>query len=275
MIKRIFFISVISLTLIGSSYGQYLHIGAKSFFMAKIYMGFFKYDLADYVYYFSNEYNETIRFGGLEDSESKSYKPYPDIYIRYNSKNHLFFQADVFAMNFTNEAKYKNSVDYSVYTQVFNPLNEKENLGYNSIKLNWSFYGTSVSAGFIFAKSKSLRPFIFGGGSALFLMQLNQGDFYDDSRQIRNDIIFSNLSTFKKTTFYITGGVGFQYKAFSVDFYYRNTIADADIYADSYINAEDISLVNRPNYDYFDSFNVSVSLNLLSFNLSKNKMKNQ
>ena len=252
---------------------QFLHIGANTFITPKIYMGFFEYDETEYVYYFSNEYNETIRFSGLEGSEAKGYYPYPDIYIRYDNRNHLFFKLDVFGFWFTNEAIYKNSIDFDEYTYIFNPFNEDENLGYNTLKMKWAFAGNSLSAGYIFFKSKALRPFVFGGISSLYLLSLEQGPYYEDTRQLRNDIIFSNLSTFKRTTFYIHGGIGLKYKALSVDFYYRNTIADADIYANNYFDAEDISLAKRPNYDYFDSINISLSLNILSFNLSKNRLK--
>jgi len=275
MLKRIFLITVSILLFSTSSYSQFLHFGLKSFMMPQIYMSFFEYEETDYVYYFSNEYNETIRFSGLEESDTKSIVPYPDIYIRYNNRNHLFFQAEFFAMWFSNEAKYKNSVDFNQYSEVFNPFNERENLGYNTLKLDWAFTGNTVTIGYLLSKTKTLRPYFFAGGTALYLMKLDQGKFYDDDRQLRNDIIFSNLSTFKKTTLYVTGGFGFQYKALSFDFYYRNTIADADIYANTYYEGEveDFSLADRPNYDYFDSINISISLNLLSFNLSKNKLK--
>ncbi|MCF6365320.1 MAG: hypothetical protein L3J35_03875 [Bacteroidales bacterium] len=272
MFKRILILSF-AVLLCSSVYGQFLHFGVKTFITPKIYMKFFEYEATDYVYYFSNEKNETIRFSGLEESEANSNKPYPDIYIRYDVRNHLFFQAELFGTWFTNEAKYLNSVDFPEYTQVFNPVNERENLGYNTIKLQWGFTGNSLSIGYIFSKTKALRPYIFAGGTALYLMKLEQGKFYDDERQLRNDIIFSNLSTFKKTTLYAHGGFGFKYKALSFDVYYRNTIADADIYANNYFDSEDISISNRPNYDYFDSLNISISLNILSFNLSKNHLK--
>ena len=274
MFKRLFLISVSFLLFSISSYGQFLHFGVKTFMTPKIYMTFFDYDETDYVYYFSNENNETIRFSGLEESETKSRTPFPDIYVRYNNRNHLFFQAELFAMWFSNEAKYKNSVDFDKYTQTFNPYNDRENLGYNTLKLNWSFTGSTLIAGYLFSKTKAFRPYVFLGATTLYLMRLDQGKFYSDERQLRNDIIFSNLSTFKKTTLYVTGGFGFQYKAFSFDAYYRNTVADADIYANNYYeNLTNISLTDRPNYDYFDSVNISISLNILSFNISKNKLK--
>jgi len=273
MFKRILFTTGIILLISNATFSQFLHFGFKSFMTVQSNMAFFEYDATDYVYYFSNEFNETIRFSGLEETETQSLTPFPDLYVRYNSRNHLFFQAEVFGMWFTNEAKYKNSVDFSEYTSTFNPDNDKANLGYNTIKMNWGFIGTSLSTGYLFFKTKALRPYLFGGGTILYLMKLDQGKFYDDSRELRNDIIFSNISTFKKTTYYLHAGIGFQYKAFSMDFYLRNTISDVDIYANNYIDIEDINLVNRPNYDYFDSFNVSISLNILSFNLSKNRIK--
>ena len=273
MLKRILLLSVLIFLFSVSSYSQFLHIGLKSFMTPKIYIGYFEYEATDYVYYFSNEYNETIKFSGLEESETKSYMPFPDLYIRYNNRNHLFFQAEFFATWFTSEAKYKNSVDFQEYTQVFNPVNERENLGYNTLKMNLIFTGNSLSAGYLFSKAKSLRPYIFVGLTSYYLMRLEQGKYYDDDRQLRNDIIFSSLSTFKKTTFSIHGGVGLKYKALSFDVYFRNGITYTDIYADNYFDAEDISLTDRPNFDYFDTINISVSLNLLSFNLSKNQLK--
>jgi len=272
MLKRIFFTIIISLLMSSISYSQFFHIGLKSF-MTMSNMTFFEYKNTDYVYYFSNEKNETIRFSGLEETNTITKTPFPALYLRYNNRNHLFIQAEVFGLWFTNEAKYKNSVDYSQYISSFNPDNDEDNLGYNTIKMNWSFVGTSFSIGYLFFKTKALRPFIFIGGSTLHLMKLEQGKFYDDTRQLRNNIIFSNLSTFKKTTYYLHSGLGFQYKAFSIDAYYRNSVGDTDIYANNYIEAEDISLTNRPNYDFFNSFNISISLNLLSFNLSKNRNK--
>ena len=95
MSKRILFFTVSILIFSTSSYSQFLHFGLKSFMTPKIYMGFFEYEATDYVYYFSNEYNETIRFSGLEESEANSFTPFPDLYIRLNSRNHLFFQADL------------------------------------------------------------------------------------------------------------------------------------------------------------------------------------
>lgn len=272
MSKRIL-LFLFFVTIYFTSFSQFLHIGANTFITPKIYMGFFNYEETEYVYYFSNQYNETIRFSGLEESESKGFYPYPDIYIRYDNRNHIFFRFDIFGFWFTNEAKYKNSVDFDSYTNVFNPFNERQNLGYNTLKMKWAFTGNSLSTGYIFFKAKAIRPYIFGGITAMYLMSLKQGQYYEDDRQLRNEIIFSNLSTFKRTTFYVHGGAGIKYKAFSVDFYYRNTIADADIYANNFFDIENISLADRPNYDYFDSINISVSLNILSFNLSKKRTK--
>ena len=85
MFKRLFLISVSFLLFSISSYGQFLHFGVKTFMTPKIYMAFFDYDETDYVYYFSNENNETIRFSGLEESETKSRKGSTRTAIRPNS----------------------------------------------------------------------------------------------------------------------------------------------------------------------------------------------
>ncbi|NJO93026.1 MAG: hypothetical protein HC831_31765, partial [Chloroflexia bacterium] len=192
------------------------------------------------------------------------------LYVRYENGNNLFFQFDVFARWSSNEAKYENSVDFAEYADVFNPESELENLGYNSIKLKWAFLGNSLTAGYVFLKTKTLRPYVFGGISTYYLMSLKPGDFYEDTRSIRNGIIFGNLNTFKTVTFYYRGGLGLKYHGLSLDVYFENNLLPIDKFADSEDDSNQY-YDNRPNYKNLATVNVSLSLNLLSFNLIKNK----
>ncbi len=255
---------------------QFLHVGVKSFFALQLSMQYVSYNTTDYVFYFANQNNETIRFSGFESSEIKSLTPFPDIYVRYDLGNNIFFQFDAFAMWFTNEAKYNNSVDFSEYSETFNPDSQLENLGYNSIKLNWGFWGNSLTAGYVFLKSKAIRPYIFVGSSTMHLTKLDAGDYYTGTRDNRNNIIFSNLSTFKRVTFHSHGGIGLKYYGFAIEFFVKNSVGEIDIFSDR-INLNDnvISLSERPNYNSFSSVNVALSLNLYSFNLSKKQKETQ
>jgi hypothetical protein len=246
---------------------QFLHFGLRTFNTPMQKIDFHEYEISNYVYYFSNEYNETIRFSGFESTNTKSYIPFPDLYIRFDKGNNLSFQADVFSTWFSNEAKYKNSVDYSDYAEVFNPNSELENLGYNSIRLKWFFIGNSFTTAYTFFKTKTLRPFIYGGISSYYLMSFKPGNFYQDTRSVRNGIIFNNLNSFKTVTFYYRTGAGFKYKGFSADVFMENNLGKIDMYEKS--DKDDKYYSNRPNYKSLKSFNVSVSVNLLSFNLLK------
>ena len=274
MKKTLLLTSVIMLLTVSVGFSQFVHVGVKSFMAFQHAMGYYEYETTDYVYYFANESNETIRFSGFESSVVTSFMPFPDIYIRYNLGNNLFFQLDYFALWFKNEASYNNSVDFSEYSETFNPNSAQENLGYNSIQLKWSFWGNSLTAGYIFMKTKALRPYIFGGFATFHLMALLQGDYYKDTRYHRNEIIFANLSTFKKITGHSHLGMGLQYHGFSIDLYYRWSNGKIDVYADKFgINDRNISLEERPNYEFFRSVNLAVSLNLFSFYTKKKKKK--
>ena len=144
MFKRVFILLLI-ITSTNLSFGQFLHIGARGFITPGIIMDFYTYEPTDYVYYFSNDRNETFRFAGFETGTITSFAPSPDIYLRYDLGNHLYFQTDFFSMKFTNEAKYNNSVDYKEFVQEFNPNGNIDNLEYNTIKLRWKFSGNSFS----------------------------------------------------------------------------------------------------------------------------------
>ena len=270
MKKTLLLTVVIIFLSISVSYSQFLHVGVKSFMSIQHAMGYFEYETTDYVYYFANEQNETIRFSGFESSTETSFTPYPDLYLRYNLGNNIFFQFDIFALWFKNEAKYNNSVDFSEYSETFNPNSEQENLGYNSIQLKWAFWGNSLTAGYIFMKTKALRPYIFVGFATYHLLALEPGDFYTDTRYFRNEIIFSNLSTFRKITSHSHLGIGLQYHGFSVDCFIRGSNGVIDIYADKFDkNNRNVSLEERPNYEFFRSFNIAISINLFSFYLKK------
>ena len=254
--------------------GQFFHIGIRAFNTPYQKMSFYQYDINDYVYYFANEQNETIRFNGFQASETSSYVPYPSLYVRYDKGNNLFFQFDFFARWASNEAKYENSVDFSEYADVFNPESELPNLGYNSIKLKWAFLGNSLTAGYVFLKTKTLRPYVYGGLSAYYLMSLKPGDYYEDTRTVRNDIIFKNLNTFRTVTLYYRGGVGVKYHGLSLDVYLENNLLGIDKNSDN--DDDDVSdeyYNGRPNYESLTTINVSLSLNLFSFNLIKNQNK--
>jgi hypothetical protein len=253
--------------------GQFLHIGLKAFNTPYQKMTYFQYDINDYVYYFSNEYNETIRFNGFEVSETSSYIPFPGIFLKYDIGNNLFLQADVFTSWFSNDAKYKNSVDFSEYANVFNPNSELQNLGYNNIKLKWAFMGHSFTAGYVFFKTKTLRPFVYGGISTQYLLSFKPGDYYQDTRSIRNGIIFNNLNTFKTVTFYYKLGAGFKYHGLSMDIYLQDNLGDIDKYSFS-DNSQNIYHNGRPNFKGLSSINISLSFNLLSFNLIKGQSLN-
>ncbi|RLD69872.1 MAG: hypothetical protein DRJ10_20965 [Bacteroidetes bacterium] len=273
IMKKIqFFLFLLMLIPVINVNGQFLHVGIKTFISPYQSMSFYQYDINDYVYYFANEYNETIRFSGFETSESQSYIPFPSLYVKYDKGNNLFFELGVFARWSNSEAKYQNSVDFSEYANVFNPDSELKNLGYNSINLKWSFLGNSLTAGYAFLKTKTIRPYVYGGISALYLMNLQPGDYYEDTREVRNEIIFKNLSTFRTVTLYYKAGIGLKYHGLSLDVYLENNLGSLDKNADNDDDDEADEYYNgRPNYDSFTSINVSLSLNLLSFNFSKNQ----
>ncbi len=280
MFKRYLILSVI-LFYSALSFSQFFHIGARAYMSPIINMDYFEYDVTDYVYYFSNQQNETIRFSGFESSTIKSNYVSPDIYIRFDWGNHVFFQADLFAMQFNNEAKYKNSIDYKDFVQEFNPYGDIDGLEYNTIKLKWKFMGNSVSMGYRFSKTKALRPYVFGGLTVMYLQdfQHNTIDITLENQRNINEIVFTNLDTYKLVTYHSHLGFGLKYHALSLDIYSTLSLPnqDVDIYAEDYYenstNEDEVSLSNRANYMSFNTFNVSLSLNLLSLNLTKKDLK--
>ena len=289
MVKR-FFILLLFISSTNLSFGQFLHLGARGFVSPIIIMQYYEYDVTDYVFYFSNDRNETIRFSGFEFSTITSFAPSPSIYVRYDLGNHVFFQTDLFYMKFLNEAKYKNSVDYKDYVQEFNPDGTIDNLEYNSLNLKWKFAGNSLSVGYKLFKSKGLRPFIFAGISTMYLLDFEHKTRIDKAKsqidsslvapdRAYEDIIFKNLDTFELLTYHYHFGLGFKYNAVSFDFYATSSLPNTniDIYADKFnegFNYDgEITLSERANYKSMISMNFSLSINLLSFNLTKKDLK--
>lgn len=282
MYKKLIIFSL-SVLIYASSYGQFLHLGAKAFFTPVTNMNYYDYDVTDYVYYFSNQRNETIRFSGFETSSFKSNFVSPTIYIRYDWGNHVFFQADFFHMTFSNSAKYKNSVDYKDFVDEFNPDGEIDGLEYNKIKLKWKFWGNSLSLGYRLAKAKALRPHLFIGATILYLNDFQHyaaTTVIKENQRLVNEIVFKNLDTYNLTTFYYHFGLGFKYHAVSLNVYITSSMPNkpVDIYADNYeegkkYTKKDISLSGRANYKSLTTLNTSLSINLLSFNLTKKDLK--
>lgn len=267
------FLSMFSLLTTKNANAQFLHFGIKTFMSPVIRMSYYKYNATNYVFYFSNEYNETIRFGGMDSSQIKSLSPYPDIFLKYEGRNHFFARAELFAFWFKNEAFYKNSVDFSEYAEEYNPSSERPNLGYNSINLKWAFWGTSVNIGYKFFKAKALRPFLSLGLTRLQLISLKPGDYYQKEREVRNTIIFYNLSTFEEVTYYLRSGFGFQYHGIELEAFLQSSLGEnLDINRN---NEGEISLYNSgiPNYKSFATFNISLGINLYSINFIKNSEK--
>ena len=245
---------------------KFLHFGIRPFFTYTD-MAFSDWRDIGFTYYFANEKNETIISNEFSWDETITYTPFPDIYLRYNFGNNLFFQVDFFALWFTNVIKYKNSVDISEYSQTFNPAGNIENLGYNQIKLKWFFTGNTFSTGIEFLKTKKIQPVIFGGFSSFYLMSFKPGDYYQ-MRSYRNKIIFANLDSYKLLTFYWYYGGGLKYRGFTIDFFSQ--------YSQLSIDANDCfgcTNVKATVYSWLITYNISISINLLSFNLNKNKLQ--
>ncbi len=269
-IKLILFTVIITSSLFANA--QFLHYGVKTFTSPILSMEFYQYDQNEYVFYFANEENETIRFDGLDTPRIQSLKPYPAIYVRYDKNVRWFFQFEAFYFWFKNEATYRNSVDLADYSETFNSENNQEILNYNSLQLKWRFAGNRFIAGYTFNKTKAIRPFIFTGISVMYLMNLKMGDTYD-SRDYRNNIIFNHLATFSPVTFYNTSGMGLQYQGIRVSLYFQRSTGDIDIYAKDYKENSTLSIDEpHPNYKYISGGFLSLSVNLFSKNTSKSKL---
>jgi len=273
---RLFIITLFTITTLNTN-AQLLHFGVKIFITPLIDMQYYTYDPTKYVFYFANNYNETIRFEGLEKTIDTTNKtkiiPYPQIFIKYESKNHFLARFELFTQWFRNSARYKNSVDFSDYASVFNPSSELENLGYNSIQMKWAFWGTTTTIGYKFFKAKAFRPFVTGGYTLLHLTRLEAGDYYNDTREVRNTIIFHNLRTFKKNTHYSRIGIGFQYHGIEFESYWQANVSEQiDIYANNAAPLDEYNSGIR-NYKKFRTLNISLGFNLYSINLLNNNQK--
>lgn len=258
------------LAIIGlSANAQFLHYGIKTFASPYLSMEFYQYDQNEYVFYFANEKNETIRFDGLDTSKIESMRPYPSVFVRYDFDERWFIQAEGFYFFFKNEASYKNSVDLTDYTETFNSANNQQILNYNSLQLKWRFSGLRVFGGYTFMKTKSIRPFFFTGFSVMFLMNLKMGDTYQ-SRDYRNYIIFNHLATFAPVTFYNTSGFGLQYQGIRISSYTQRSTGNIDIFASEYKKNNSLSIDEpHPNYRYMFGQFISLSVNLFSKNKTK------
>ncbi|MBN2891530.1 MAG: hypothetical protein JXL97_06670 [Bacteroidales bacterium] len=251
------------------SNAQFIHYGIKTFASPYLEMEFYQYDQNEYVFYFANENNETIRFDGLDTSRIKSMKPYPAVYVRYDLNIRWFVQAEAFYFFFKNEASYRNSVDLSEYSQTFNSTNNQEILNYNSLQLKWRFSGIRVFVGYTFMKTKSIRPYVFSGFSTMFLMNLKMGDTYME-RDYRNLVLFSHLATFAPVSFYNTSGFGLQYQGIRLSGYVLRSTGYIDIFASEYKKNTGLSLDEQhPNYKYMFGQFISLSVNLFSKSYTK------
>lgn len=250
---------------------QFLHFGAGVFTSPAITMEYFPHGLTDYVYYFANEKNETIRFSDWEYTEIDSKTAYPNIYIRFDIGNYLYVQTDLFYTYFSNKVKFKNSVDYKDFIPYFNPDGTYPDVGYNSLDLDWSFWGNSLEIGWAFRKTKSFRPTIFLGLTMYHLASFGPSNSFWEQRERfeRNTIILNNLDTFKKRTLTGKAGIGLKYHGITLEFYAtqaNGNVDDGETLENGLIN-------KRANYSDFGTLNVALNINLLSFNLSKNRIK--
>jgi len=272
---KTFFVLILFLIINFSVRAQFVHLGVKSFTSPYLYMEFFKYDQNEYVFYFANEQNETIRFDGIKDALIQSLKPYPAIYVRYDKGVRWFFEFGAYYFWFKNEASYKNSVDLAEYSSIFNSTNNQQILDYNSMQLKWRFAGNQFLLGYIFMKSKSIRPFIFTGMSSMYLMNLKMGDYYQE-RSYRDYIIFNHLATFAPITLFNTSGIGFQFHGIRLSFYNLRSIGNIDIYADDYKQNSTLSIDEpHPNYKYLQGGFISLSVNIFSVNTQKSELSDE
>lgn len=257
------------------SQAQFLHFGVKTYTSPYLYLEFYKYNQNEYVFYFANEQNETIRFDGIKDSQIKSLKPYPSIFLRYDKGVRWFFEFGAYYFWFKNEASYQNSVDLADYSSIFNSANNQQILDYNSLQLKWRFAGNQFLVGYVLMKSKSIRPFIFTGLSSMYLMNLKMGDTYRE-RNYRDNIVFNHLATFAPLTFYNTTGFGLQFHGIRLSFYTLRSVGNIDIYALDYKKNSSLTVDQpHPNYKYLQGGFISLSLNIFSVNTQKSSFSDE
>ncbi|MCF8298536.1 MAG: hypothetical protein K9J13_13395 [Saprospiraceae bacterium] len=245
---------------------QVLHFGIRPLFSyTSMSMG--DYKGIGFQYHIANEKNESILSESYSwaDGNDAKYTLYPDIYLKYDFGNHVFFQIDMFGLWFTNSVEYRNSVDISDYYDTFR--DDFSGQGYNELKVSWWFLGNSFTTGVSFFKTKAIQPYIFGGGSSFYLNGFNIAD-YSGYRFERNYEIYSKLDTYRRFTLFWNYGLGVKYRGFALDFFVQNSQARIDI-NDYKENGE------ASNYYYFDIYNFSLKVNLYSININKNKLKNK
>lgn len=266
--KKLFLLLSILFLLLININGQFLHYGVSVFASPELNLKFFQYEKNEYVFYFANEQNETIRFDGIDTSMVRALNPYPSAYVRYDFNLRWFLQADLYYFWFRNNATYSNSIDFSDYVDNFQG---KQVVNYNSVQLKWRFAGFRFIGGYTFNKKKAMRPFIFSGFSIMHLSDFRMGDA-EPLRKYRNNVIFEHLDTFKKITFYNTSGWGIRYLGFTFTVYSFSSIGSVDIFDDLYKAKTGILDLDElhPNYESVFGVFVSFSFNFYSKNFSKN-----
>ena len=255
-----------------------VHFGA-SLFYAKPTISFGdEYAQKGFELYFANEKNETIKWNYSWDDKSTSGFPiYPNIYLQLDYGNHLFVKLDMYALWFTNKIKYRNSVDAGTFFGTYssngydgNDNTSYDKLGYNELKISWTFLGNSIVVGYSFFKTKAIQPYVFGGVSLMYLMQFEAVDIKSE-RQNRINMIMANIDTYKQLTINPVFGGGLKYRSISLDVSYQfseNVDTNKPIYIDD-------SEEYVENFTYFGMVCVSLKVNLLSRNLNKSKLKNK
>ncbi len=249
-----------------------LHFGA-SVFYSKPSMDLGE-DEDGFEFHFANEQNETIKsYYSWDDKSTSKFPIYPKVYLQLDYGNHLFFRFDMYALWFSNNMRLRNSVDagdfYSAYSSSENSSNNTDysNFGYNNLKINWFFIGNSLTAGYVFLKTKSLQPYVVGGFSLMYLNKFGSADEASE-RSYRTSIIFNSIDTYKLITFYPVIGMGIKYRGVSFEFTYQFS---ENIDTGGLVFVED-NYIYTTNYSSISIFNFSMNVNLLSNNRNKNKL---
>ena len=249
-----------------------LHFGA-SIFYAKPSM-----TLGDatngFEFFFANEKNETIKSDYTWDDKSTSKFPvYPKVYLQLDYGNHLFFRFDMYALWFSNSMNLRNSVDagdfYGAYSSSESSNNNTDysNFGYNKLKIDWFFMGNSLTAGYVFLKTKPFQPYAIGGLSVMYLNKFAPAN-EENERTYRTAMIFNRIDTYKLVTLYPVIGAGVKYRGLSIEFTYQfsgNIDTGELVYKDN-------DYEYTSNYTSIGILNFCLNVNLFSRNLNKNKL---
>lgn len=281
---RVFLLSTILLSGICVVQAQVLHIGGRVFMSPPntLEMGTFDYEPSEYVFYFANIENETIRFDGIDPPESPAWGG--GLYGQYDLKNNLFARFEVFGLYFRNKSRFLNSVAFTKYTDSFNTLidttsdsyaasHSEDIFGYNTLTLEWFFVGTAIDVGYKFLKTKTLRPYVYGGINTMYLTRFWFRDYYD-SREMRSAVLYQNMNTFKPFTVHGRFGLGLQYHSLAFELFWQTNISEIDQYAGSEKESPKAGWEKeKPNYDYFWAMYASLKINLFSINLTPASVK--